>query len=386
MSRRERGRSPSGLGVLEVLVALALSSLGLAALALASRGVLAAFQADPASADQHQRGRVALAALVEHVTGAGAGFLTAAGEAPGQALPAVVPDRLRRGAWTVAAAPAMVSTIAAARSAAQARLSVAALAGDTRLVLERPAYCSALSPTCRFAAGDEVVLAGPHGRFALAAVDAVSPPLLLDLAAPLAESWPVGTLVAAVDAHTYLARPDPATGLLQIARASGAGTASAMIDFVERFEVTWALDGRAPQVRLAPDGSEEDASAGPAPPPSGEPGDAAWPPGENCVFARTAAGLPVARLPPLGTGPVTVTLAALSDGPWCPSAAAPTRWDADLARVAVVRVRVALAVASAMLRPPTGVVLAGPGVARSRFVPTLTVTAEVAPGRGGGLP
>ena len=123
------------------------------------------------------------------------------------------------------------------------------------------------------------------------------------------------------------------------------------MDFVERFDVEWLVAGAAPAVRLAPDDTPESTTFGPMPPapgvteiPRGRPG--------NCVFARDAAGRAVSRLARLGRGAVAVARSAFADGPWCPSPAAPTRWDADLARVVGVRLRVDLAVASALLRPP----------------------------------
>jgi hypothetical protein len=376
----------AGLTLTELLVALALASTGLAALAALSSAVLAAFDADPAAAEQQQRGRATLAVLAADVARAGPGGAHAAGTPPGATTPAVMPDMLRAGPWSVGAHPSTLATIAAARTAAHARLATAVTAGESRLIVERPGFCSPASPTCRFAAGDDVLLAGPHGAFALASVRAASPPLVLDLAAPLAQGWPAGTGVSVVTARGYALRPDAATGLQQIVRAHGPGPATALVDFVERFDVEWLLDGAAPSVRVAPDDTLEFASAGPLPPVAGEIGDPAWPAGENCLFARDAAGRIVSRLAPLGAGAVAVPLGRLADGPWCPSPAAPSRWDADLARVVGVRVRLDIAVASALLRLPT---LAAPGDgsrARFRSVPRLTLTTVLAPGRAAGTP
>jgi hypothetical protein len=129
---------------------------------------------------------------------------------------------------------------------------------------------------------------------------------------------------------------------------------------------------------LAPDGTLEDATAGPRPPPAGTVADPAWPPGENCAFARDGVGLPVWR-----SGAAPLTFASLSDGPWCPSAAAPSRWDLDLAQVARVRVTLGVAVASARLRPPASVLL-GDGRGGGRVVPDLTVVMDLVPGRRNG--
>jgi hypothetical protein len=214
-------------------------------------------------------------------------------------------------------------------------------------------------------------------------VQAASPPLVLDLTAPLAQGWPAGTGVSVVTARAYALRPDAGTGLQQIVRAHGPGPATALVDFVERFDVEWLLNGAAPAVRIAPDGTLEYATAGPRPPPAGETGDAAWPAGENCGFARDADGRLLSRLGALGAGAVAVPLSRLSDGPWCPSPAAPTRWDADLARVVGLRVRLDVAVATALLRAPLNPLADGPR-ARWREVPRMTLTSVLAPGRAAG--
>jgi prepilin-type N-terminal cleavage/methylation domain-containing protein len=375
-----RPRGASGFTLVELLVALALIGLGLGALALMSTGVLAAFDADPAAAEQQQRGRATMAAIVEDAARAGMSFVDDAAGVPGRDVPSAIPDGWRHGAWTVGARPSLLAVMAGARTAAHARLPAA---GETRLVLERPGYCSPASPTCRFAAGDDVLLAGPDGAFALAAVRAASPPLVIDLVAPLAQTWPAGTRISVVETRTYALRADAATGLDQIVRRQGTGPAMPLVDFVQGFEVEWLVAGAAPAVRLAPDATPEHTTYGPLPPAEGVVGDPAWPAGENCVFARDAAGASASRLAPLGSGAVAASLSRFVDGPWCPSPAAPTRWDADLSRVVGVRVRVEVAVASALLRPPFGAVM-GPPAARRRLVPTLALSATAAVGRASG--
>jgi hypothetical protein len=228
------------------------------------------------------------------------------------------------------------------------------------------------------------VVTDAFGRFELAVVRAVSPPLVVELAAPLAASWRAGSVASVVVSHSYALRADAATGLFQLVRALGAGPASPVIDFVTRFDVRWALDGAAPSARLAPDGTVEGVTAGAVPPPPGEVGDPWWPAGETCLFARDGAGALVSRLASLGAGAVAVSLSSLADGPWCPSPSAPTRWDADLVRVAEVRVSLSVAVASAHLRLPMTPPLAGPGRRATRLVPDLTMAAAVRPGRRGG--
>ena len=378
---RAVGGGQPGLTLVELLVALAVGTLGVSALALLASGVLGAFDADAAAADQQQRARGGIVALVDDLTSAGSGFSGAVEAGPGWGVPALFPDRLRAGAWPVAAGGAVVSALAGRRSEAHARLALPVAVGSTHLDLARPRYCA--TAVCGFAAGDDIVVFDNHGRVALAEVRAVSGPLALDVVAPLGDAWSTGAMVSAVAATTYFVRPDTSTGLQQIARARGTGPATTLVDFVTKFEVEWRLNGDAPAVRLAPDGTEEGATEGPGPPPTGALAFGAWPAGENCVFSRTGAGAPQSRLLALGPGAVAVPVAALSDGPWCPSPAAATRWDADLIRVADIRVTLRLAVASAHLRAPVATLLGGPARRSTRLVPDLSVTATVRRGRRG---
>lgn len=377
-------RHAIGSTLVELLVALALGSLGLSALALLSAGVLGTFDADPAAAEQQQRARSAIGVLVDDLGRAATGFVESVDAAPGWGTPGALPDAVRIGAWAAAARPGVLTVIAGARSEAHARLAAPAAAGQSTLVLARPAYCALASPTCRFAPGDDLMVTDAFGRFELAVVRAVSPPLVVDLAAPLAASWRAGGVASVVIPHSYALRADPATGLFQLVRALGAGPANPVIDFVTRFDVQWALDGAAPSPLLAPDGTVEGVTAGGVPPPPGEVGDPWWPAGETCLFARDATGALVSRLAPLGAGAVPVPLPSLADGPWCPSPSAPTRWDADLVRVADIRLSLSVAVASAHLRLPMTPPLAGSSRRAARLVPDLTMAAAVRPGRRAG--
>lgn len=378
--RRARVRSAAGLTLVELLVALAVGTLVLTALALLSSGVVGAFDADADAADQQQRARAGLATMLDDVAQAGSGFIDGVEAAPGWGAPALLPDRARLGAWTVSALPSVVTTVAGRRSAAHAALAVPAPAGTARLTLTPPAYCG--TPTCGFAAGDDVVVTGADGRVALSTVQAVWSPLAVDVAPVLGESFQVGAHVSAVSVATYGTRADPATGLLQLTRSRGAGPATTVVDFVRAFDVEWQLDGPPPLVRTAPDGTEEGTTDGPRPPPAHLPGDPSWPAGENCAFVRSAADLALPRLGTLGADAVATALATLSNGPWCPSATAAGRWDADLARVAAVRLTMRVAAAAAHLRSPA-TVLSGPRRSNSRLVPDLSVSALVRRGRRG---
>lgn len=373
-----------GATLVELLVALTLLGLAMSVVAALTIPVLAAFEAEPAAADAQQRARSALQVLIDDVQRAGSGFLQDTDAGPGLGLPALWPEAVRPGAWAVAPRANTLTAWHAPRAAAHGTTRAAMAAGAAVVPLTRPAFCAALTPTCGFAAGDDVVLFLPHGRFAVATIAQVDAPLDLRLTAPLAEAWPAGAAVAAVTAHTYELRADPATGLSQIVRRLGNGPPTPVVDFVRRFDVEWIAARGAPAVQLAPDGSEEHASGAPAPPPAGVVVDPAWPAGENCAFFRDAAGGAHWRGAAGGAAPAPVVAASFADGPWCPSPAAAVRWDADLARVEGVRVVIGIAVAVDTLRPAPALGLARrPG---ARLVPDLVLETTVRAGRrSGGL-
>ena len=370
-----------GTTLVEVLVALGLVAVAMSTIASLAVPVMQAFGADPAAADAAQRGRGALLAVFEDLQQAGSGFLLAPEQGPGPALPAVWPDTAAVGPWIIGARPQVVSTWHARRAAAHAVLRLPALAGSAVLPLAAPALCPPSTPTCGFGPGDEVLLFGAHGRLALATVRQVLAPLDLEITVPLSETWSAGTFVSGVVAHTYEARPDPATGLLQVVRRLGAGPATPVADFVTRFDVTWWAGGTTPSVSAPAPGTEDDPTAGPAPPLPGTADAPGWLPGENCAFFRDAADLARWRGGPGAGGPAELPLGVLEDGPWCPSAAAAVRWDVDLVRVAEVRLVLAVAVASDALRTPASLGLRRPG---ARLVPDLVLEGAMRPGRRAG--
>jgi hypothetical protein len=72
--------------------------------------------------------------------------------------------------------------------------------------------------------------------------------------------------------------------------------------------------------------------------------------------------------------------ARLTDGPWCPDAASPARYDADLLRIRRVRVTLRLQAAAAALRG-IGPRFARPGTSSdgTRVVPDVQVSFDVTP-------
>jgi hypothetical protein len=142
----------------------------------------------------------------------------------------------------------------------------------------------------------------------------------------------------------------------QLRQYDGKATTFPLLDDVVVLGFEYLGDTQPPQ--LVPDSDPDDMTVsvtyGPAPPPIAvdDPADM-WGTGENCIV-RIVDGAQVARLPALaGTAPVSLTPAVLTDGPWCPDPAHPARFDADLLRVRLVRVRLRLQAPASFRGPST---------------------------------
>jgi len=119
------------------------------------------------------------------------------------------------------------------------------------------------------------------------------------------------------------------------------------------------------------------------PPPPGE-SAVGYAAGENCVFTSDpASGAQSPRLVDLG-GSRLVALGdrELGDGaPWCPDAASPNRFDADLLRIRAVTVTLRVEAALTALRGPASALFAHGGTATdaNRWLPDRALQFTVAP-------
>ena len=116
-------------------------------------------------------------------------------------------------------------------------------------------------------------------------------------------------------------------------------------------------------------------SYGPKPPRAGLK-STTYPDGENCTFTRDAQGHLAPRLATLGDSSdpqalVKLTAAQLVDGPWCPDADSPDRFDADLLRIRAIAVTLRVQAEHEGLRGPAGSLFFNAGTARDgqRWVP-----------------
>jgi prepilin-type N-terminal cleavage/methylation domain-containing protein len=181
---------------------------------------------------------------------------------------------------------------------------------------------------------------------------------------------PTSSDQSTIESHTYYAKPDAASGALQLMHYNGASGDFPVVDNVVHLSFAYFGDP-APPVSIGAPGPGVDS----------DPVDE-YPAGENCLFVRVN-GDAVPRLPRLadGTGMQSLDATALTDGPWCPNAAAADRFDADLLRVRRIHVRLRVQAGNAGFRGPAGALYGRGGIARHslRLVPDADVQFDVTP-------
>jgi hypothetical protein len=174
----------------------------------------------------------------------------------------------------------------------------------------------------------------------------------------------------------------------QLMRYDGSESTLPVLDDVVGLGFEYFGDPQPPRALNPPGDPAMAVTYGPAPPPlTTDDAADAWGPGENCTFAA-AGGAQMSRLPSLpGTAPVALGSALLTDGPWCPDAASADRFDADLLRVRLIRVRLRLQ-APRPFRGPAGVLFMNPGTAADarRYVPDQEIRVDASPRNWNGPP
>jgi hypothetical protein len=186
-------------------------------------------------------------------------------------------------------------------------------------------------------------------------------------------------LTAPFDIRSYHLKQD-ADGIWQLMQYDGHASDQPAVEDVVALGFEYFGDAEPPIATVTTRGDVR-VTYGATPPPLGVDGpDDSWGPGENCAFAN-AGGQYVPRLQIIGApGLVPIGRALLVDGPWCPDAVHPFRFDADLLRIRRVRIHVRLQAA----RPFRGLagrwfVNGGSAGDPWRSIPDETVTLEIAP-------
>jgi hypothetical protein len=192
-----------------------------------------------------------------------------------------------------------------------------------------------------------------------------------------------GARVVAVEWHAYWLDQGPAGGAPRLMHSDGGPSSFPAVDHIVGLRFEYAGEPRPPSLLPLVDLESPDGpwtTYGPRPPAIGvdDPRDG-WPPGENCIFSA-AGGVHAPRLAALpGDALVTLEPGMLTDGPWCPDATHPRRFDADLLRIRLVRGVVRVEAAPDSLRGPRGPLFARPGTSGGARVPDQEIHFEVAP-------
>lgn len=376
------------MSFVELLVALTVTLVMASLVALVLAPWRLDFEARLETADVQQRLRSAEDALTADVAGAGAGAYAGSRTGPlAGYLPPVLP--FRPGVDPPGTArDDVLTTIAVPTTAAQAALAQAWTAGSGSIGLTLEPGCPAGDGSCGFAAGMRVLVFDGTGAFDVLIVDAVAGSELSvrNIGPDQDHVYPAGAKIVEAVLRMYAVDPGDTESGPELVRDEGGGP-QPVVDHLVRFAVEYEGDPLPPQV-LAP----ADDPVGPwttygPPPPAADVAVGAWPAGENCVIRRDAAsGLPVPRAGMSVLGPddgplVPLPSARLSDGPWCPDAAASGRYDADLLRIRLVRITVRVESALDALRGPASVLFSRTGTGnRARgLVPDREVVVAIAP-------
>jgi hypothetical protein len=378
--------SCAGAMLVEVLVATLLLLLVLASVftLVASSG--GTFKTQPEVIDLQQRLRVGIDMLRRDLLMAGAGPY--AGEGAGTLIQYVAPVLpLKQGLI-----PALDDGPGTFRTSAITLFFVPATASQTTLVsstdfnvvsvADEPG-CPIGSPLCGFREGMQALLFDRRGAFDVVTLTRVvgsSAEFENNRNALMSRIHPAGTRIVEIRERVYYL--DGATNRLMV--YDGHRNTSPVLDNVVHLGFQYYGDPEPPQFRRP--AIDQSTSYGPEPPPPDValPG---WPLGENCTF-QMLDEVQQPRLAALGladSAPVELTAGELTDGPWCPDAASPNRFDADLLRIRRIRVTLRVQTGDDALRgAATGgrdpsFMRAGWALSRARSVPDQTIQFDVSP-------
>jgi prepilin-type N-terminal cleavage/methylation domain-containing protein len=384
-----RQRRAAGFSLVELLVALAVFLVVTASVFTVLQPSRGRFAAEAERSDIEQRLRVAADTLYQDLVMAGAGPQTGPGAGPLlQYFASVLPRGLGDSPGTVRTD--RITVMYVSEGAPQTTTANAVPAASGEAILNLDPGCALGDPACGFVQGQTVIVVEPSGESDVYAIDLVSGSTLLlrHLAADEPKTHPAGSRIVRAVVRSFGLEDDSAIGGDQLVREDAGGAALPVVDHVVGLTFAYYGDPLPPDVMVpapVPAGPwDRSVTYGPQPPAAGT-SETAYPPGENCTFQRDAAtGEPVPRLAALAAAAgelVPLTAAQLTDGPWCPDAAAASRFDADLLRVR--RLTATLRVESAVtdLRGPAGPLFAraGTATAAGSLAPDRMVRLDVAP-------
>ena len=239
---------------------------------------------------------------------------------------------------------------------------------------------------CGFIDGMQVLIYDETGSYDLFTITEVQSDALhlqhnLD---DLNKGYGAGSKIVQIQSHTYYLKTDVATNTYQLMHYDGAGTEVPIADNVVGLEFEYFGDPQPPVTIGKPLENSVPGpwtTYGPKPRAVADGGNLT-----NCIFANDGSPVPAPKLPVLGPGGTTTTLVKLTkeqltDGPWCPDANRPDRFDADLFRIRKIAVRIRLQTGNASLRGPASALFTYGGTSRggNKYVPDQEVRFQVTP-------
>ncbi len=386
--RREGLHTESGFSLIEVVVATGLMLAVTAGVFGLMNPAHGAFAAQSEIADMLQRLRVGVIGMSRDLTMAGAGAYLGTQAGPLSSFFAPILPFRQGGANDDPAgtfATDRITLIYVPRTPAQSTLAAPLAPGSPSLQVASDSNCPAGDPLCGFAKDMSALVfddSGDYGMFTI--TSATGNVAEVTANKPSSTAFGIGAKVVEVVSRTYYLKTDAATETYRLMRYDGASAADVpVVDNIVGLSFDYYGDPSPPAI-IKPNSDPVGpwTTYGPRPPAPGVK-PTSYPAGENCTF--TTDGLTqTSRLATLGGGsPSLVKLSAeqLTDGPWCPDADNPHRYDADLLRIRKVGIALRVQAAVAALRGPAGVLFVHGGTSKSgnKWVPDAEVHLQISP-------
>lgn len=352
-----RMQSARGFTMVEALVAVSLALVVMSAAMQLAAAHLTVAGATPEVVDEQQRARSGADALAGDLAMAGSGM--SIGPHAGGLIRAFAPIVPRRMGQTGAdafdvARPDAVTIVYVPGTHAQVLLAQPMTSASDPMAVDGSTGCPLGTVVCGLQQGTTALLFDESGRFDLVTVVAIQPGVATVQHRQQGVPnfvYGSGAAIAEAESHTYYFD----RSALQLRHSDGAQSDVPVIDNV--VDVSFEYWGD------------------PAPPAFPRPKSGVG----NCLYDAAGARLPVApALPSSGGTLITLPIAVLADGPWC--GAGSFRYDADLLRVRLVRVRLRVQVANMMFRGTSSdFLLGGRGRNAARNIPDYSIRFDVAP-------
>jgi len=383
---RRQLRNSEGFTLLEMLIATGIMVAVTGATFALMNPAQGTFAAQPEVMDMHQRLRVGVDTLRRELlmTGGGAYSGSMTGSLGNYFAP-ILPFRV----GNVNADPVgtffdnRITLLYVPSTPAQTSISQAMPVNSSEIKVNQEPGCPSDDTLCGFKAGMVVLIMDDTGAWDTFTITEVQSPALhmQHRGSSLNKSYGAGSYITQVNMFTYWLKTDTVSGTYQLMRYDGDQTDTPVVDNV--VGLSFEYYGEPSPAQLRP-GLTPSTTYGPKPPALGVDNTAdAWAAGENCVFA-VSNGSQVPRLDWLGDGNdglVKLTQSQLTDGPWCPDAADPARYDADLLRIRKVKVTLRVQASDAKFRGAAGSLFryAGSLKSSSMFLPDQEIKFDVSP-------